>query len=78
MGQSGNEGEEKSGPIQVLVNNAGILGPSAQAGDLDYGGYLEVIEVNQHDPFLGTKAVIPSMLKVKLYSQCLGFRLNGL
>ena len=62
------EGEEKFGPITVLVNNAGILGPISKTADLDYAGYLKVIEVNQHAPFLGMKAVIPSMLKAKIGS----------
>lgn len=62
------EGEEKFGPITVLVNNAGVLGPIAKTADLDYAGYLKVIEVNQHAPFLGMKAVIPSMLKAGIGS----------
>lgn len=62
------EGEKKFGSITVLVNNAGILGPIAKTADLDYAGYLKVIEVNQHAPFLGIKAVIPSMLKAKIGS----------
>jgi NAD(P)-dependent dehydrogenase (short-subunit alcohol dehydrogenase family) len=56
MGQSSKEGEEKFGPITVLVNNAGILGPIAKTADLDYAGYLKVIEVNQHAPFLGNES----------------------
>lgn len=62
------EGEKRFGPITVLVNNAGILGPIAKTADLDYTDYLKVIEVNQHAPFLGMKAVIPSMLKAKIGS----------
>ena len=60
--------EEKFGPVTVLVNNAGVLGPIAKTGDLEYDGYLKVIDVNQHAPFLGMKAVIPSMLKAKVGS----------
>ncbi|MBO9683083.1 MAG: SDR family NAD(P)-dependent oxidoreductase, partial [Flavisolibacter sp.] len=55
--------EDKFGPVTVLVNNAGVLGPIAKTADLDYDEYLKVIAVNQHAPFLGMKAVIPSMLK---------------
>lgn len=62
------QGEEKFGPITVLVNNAGILGPIAKTAELDYDEYSKVIAVNQTAPFLGMKAVIPSMQKAKIGS----------
>lgn len=62
------DGEKKFGPITVLINNAGVLGPISKTADLDYEEYLKVIAVNQHAPFLGMKAVIPSMLKAKIGS----------
>src|SRR5690606_27892167 len=52
------EGEGRFGPISVLVNNAGVLGPIAKTADLDYAEYLKVIDVNQNAPYLGMKAVI--------------------
>lgn len=62
------EGEAKFGTITILVNNAGVLGPIAKTADLDYSAYLKVIDVNQNAPFLGMKAVIPSMLKAGIGS----------
>ncbi len=56
-------GEKTFGNINVLVNNAGILGPVAGVMDLKYEDYLKVIEINQHSILLGMQAVIPSMLK---------------
>jgi len=56
--------EAKFGPITVLVNNAGVLGPlGAKTADLEEKDYLYVCAINQHAIYLGMKAVIPSMLK---------------
>lgn len=55
--------EQAFGPITVLVNNAGILGPMAKAADLAEADYMHVCAVNQHSVFLGMKAVLPSMLR---------------
>lgn len=55
--------EQAFGPINVLVNNAGILGPIAQTTDLTEADYLHVCAVNQHSVFLGMRAVLPSMLR---------------
>lgn len=55
--------EQAFGPITVLVNNAGILGPMAKTADLAEADYMHVCAVNQHSVFLGMKAVLPSMLR---------------
>jgi 3alpha(or 20beta)-hydroxysteroid dehydrogenase len=55
--------EQAFGPITVLVNNAGILGPMAKTVDLAEADYMHVCAVNQHSVFLGMKAVLPSMLR---------------
>lgn len=51
------------GPVNILVNNAGILGAMAKTADLSEGDYRTVCEVNQHSVYLGMHHVIPSMLR---------------
>ena len=57
------QGEARFGAINVLVNNAGILGPIANAIELSEKDYLQVCAVNQLSVFLGMQAVLPSMIK---------------
>lgn len=57
------EAEARFGPVSVLINNAGILGPGALAADLAEADFNKVIAINQTAVFLGTKHVIPSMIK---------------
>ena len=57
------ETESRFGPVTVLVNNAGIVGPVATCADLDEDDYLKVCAINQTSVFLGMKYVIPSMKK---------------
>jgi 3alpha(or 20beta)-hydroxysteroid dehydrogenase len=49
------------GRIDVLVNNAGITGPSLPIEQTSYATYQQVIAVNQNGCFLGMRAVIPLM-----------------
>lgn len=60
--------EDAFGPVNVLVNNAGILGPVANVVELDLAAYESVCAVNQTSVFLGMKTVIPSMLKAGIGS----------
>jgi len=62
------EGEASFGPITVLVNNAGVLGPVAKTGEISEADYLKVCAINQTAVFLGMKAVLPSMLKAGIGS----------
>ncbi|WP_210491284.1 glucose 1-dehydrogenase [Patulibacter sp. SYSU D01012] len=55
------EAERAFGPVTVLVNNAGVLGPIAPATELDVDAYLQVCAINQHSQFYGMRAVIPGM-----------------
>jgi 3alpha(or 20beta)-hydroxysteroid dehydrogenase len=53
--------EERFGAVDVLVNNAGIIGAIADTVSLTEEQYLQVIAVNQNSQFYGMKAVIPAM-----------------
>ncbi|MED4207106.1 SDR family oxidoreductase [Neobacillus mesonae] len=57
--------EEAYGHIDVLINNASILGPSPMPLLLDYSeeDFAEVLRVNAVSPFLVTRRVIPGMLE---------------
>lgn len=56
--------EDAYGKIDVLINNASILGPSPMPLLLDYpeADFAEVLRVNAVGPFLVTRRVIPNML----------------
>lgn len=54
---------DRYGPIDVLVNSAGIIGPtSTNIADYGYADFQKVVEVNLGGAFLVCKAVIPHML----------------
>ncbi|QCR34282.1 glucose 1-dehydrogenase [Lysinibacillus sp. SGAir0095] len=54
--------EEAFGPINILVNNAGItMAKSLMETTLE--DYRRIVEINQVSVFLGMKAVVPSMQK---------------
>ena len=53
--------EARFGPISVLVNNAGIVGPVKPCEDLGEDEFLRICTINQTGAFLGMKHVIPSM-----------------
>lgn len=55
--------EARFGPVNILVNNAGILGPGTKAADLGKDDFEKVCLINQTSVFLGTKYVIPSMIR---------------
>jgi 3alpha(or 20beta)-hydroxysteroid dehydrogenase len=53
--------EETFGPVNVLINNAGIIGPVTGTVEFAEEDYLHVCAVNQHSQFYGMKTVVPSM-----------------
>jgi 3alpha(or 20beta)-hydroxysteroid dehydrogenase len=57
------EGEKRFGTINVLVNNAGILGTLATTIELPEAEFLRVCAVNQTGVFLGMQTVLPGMIK---------------
>ncbi|MEK3936152.1 glucose 1-dehydrogenase [Sporosarcina sp. FSL W7-1349] len=58
------EAEDKFGPVNILVNNAGIA-INKLIEEMTEEEYRKVIDVNQISVFLGMKAVYPSMKKTK-------------
>ena len=54
------ETERRFGPINVLVNNAGIVIPASIENQTE-AEFRETFEVNQLGTFLGIKTVLPSM-----------------
>lgn len=57
--------EATYGHIDVLINNASVLGPSPMPLLLDYPeeDFAEVLRINAVSPFLVTRRVIPGMLE---------------
>jgi 3alpha(or 20beta)-hydroxysteroid dehydrogenase len=54
--------EKAFGPVSVLVNNAGIM-RFGQIADADAADWRQVIDINLTGPYLGIRAVVPSMRK---------------
>ena len=52
----------RAGQIDVLVNNAGIIGPEGPVVDCPEDGWARVLAVNLTGTFLCSQAVLPSML----------------
>lgn len=53
---------ERFGPIDVLVNNAGIIGPVKSVLEFTAEEFTQVFRVNELGVFLGMKAVLPDMI----------------
>jgi len=54
--------EQKFGPIDLLVNNAAVAGPSGPTWETDAAAWWQCQEVNLRGPFLGCHAVLPGMI----------------
>lgn len=57
--------ESRFGQIDVLINNAAVLGPSPMPLLLDYSevDFMNVIKANTLSPFMVTKRVLPGMFQ---------------
>jgi NAD(P)-dependent dehydrogenase (short-subunit alcohol dehydrogenase family) len=49
------------GRVSILVNNAGIAGPTAEIGDVGLDDWNDVLAVNLTGPFLCCRAAVPIM-----------------
>lgn len=68
--------EEKFGPVNVLVNNAGISPALSTNSSLEE--YMQVVNINQVSIFLSLKYVVPSMKKAETGSIINVSSINGL
>lgn len=55
--------EETCGKLDILINNAGVLGEYGLIADSDPRGWWDVFDVNIRGAYLVTKAMIPLLLK---------------
>lgn len=55
------EAESRWGPLDVLVNNASVLGPRAPLRELDPGEWRAALDVNLTGAWICCRAVLPGM-----------------
>lgn len=53
---------EQAGPVDLLVNNAGVQGPTVTFDEEEPTSWWEVFEINVRGVFLCCRAVVPGML----------------
>ena len=61
MGAVVSEIEDGIGPISLLVNNAGMIGPIGPLADVDHGEWWRTVAVNLQGPALCMRLVLPRM-----------------
>jgi NAD(P)-dependent dehydrogenase (short-subunit alcohol dehydrogenase family) len=54
--------ERELGPIDLLVNNAGVMAPIGPDWEVDPERWWQTFRVNVHAPFLVARAVVPGMI----------------
>jgi NAD(P)-dependent dehydrogenase (short-subunit alcohol dehydrogenase family) len=56
--------ELKGQPLDILLNNAGVMGPPHQTlGDIDYAGMLDTFKVNTLAPLMLAETLLPNVEK---------------
>ncbi len=53
------------GPLDILINNAGITGPTGRADEIAISDWDKTLGIDLRAPFLLSRAVIPSMIERK-------------
>ncbi|QHS23421.1 glucose 1-dehydrogenase [Virgibacillus sp. MSP4-1] len=71
------ETEKAFGPVNILVNNAGIS-MNKSLEEITEEDYRKIVDINQVSVFLGIKAVVPSMKKANSGSIVNISSINGL
>ncbi len=54
--------ERRLGPLDLLVNNAGVLGPIGPFAETDPEAWWSSVEVNLRGPMFASRAVLPGMI----------------
>lgn len=53
-----------SSPIDILINNAGIIGPARQStADMDFDGFAKTLQINSLAPLKVSQAFLPHLKK---------------
>src|SRR5439155_7630029 len=53
------------GPVDILINNAGITGPTLSAHEITTNDWDRTLAINLRTPFLLSRAIVPSMIQRK-------------
>lgn len=49
-------------PVDILINNAGIIGPERQSAlDTDYSGFIDTLTINTVGPLRVTQSLLPNL-----------------
>src|SRR5690606_23750229 len=56
------EAEAAFGPVEVLINNAGVVEPIGHLSTLDPADFQKAISINLNGVFHGLRAVLPGMI----------------
>ncbi|MEM8979519.1 MAG: SDR family oxidoreductase [Pseudomonadota bacterium] len=54
--------EASFGPVDVLINNAGVIEPISHLSEANYETWSKIIDINLKAVFYGMRAVLPSMI----------------